>query len=96
MMGACFNTVYFEETDKKVVSDRFEDIIEQDRYENGHSYSGSIGMCDGFKFSDTLFDSELSAEEWLEENARKWGPAIGVRIKNNVQDGWLFGAWCSS
>lgn len=95
-MGACFDAAFVNTTDKQAAKERFNDLLEQDRFENGHSYSGTIGMCNGVKFTDETFDSPDAAEDWLEENCAKWGPALGVRVKSDRWDGWFFGAICSS
>lgn len=96
-MGACFDAVFVNTTDKVEAGKKLEHILEEDRYENGHSYSGSIGMVDGYKFTDKAFDSPISAENWLQENAEKWGPALGVRVTTDKgHDGWFFGAICPS
>ena len=99
-MGACFDLRFVEETDKQKAKEIFESMQEECRYENGHSYSGGIGMATGLRFTDEVFSGSREAEEWLEDNAEKWGPALAVRFNGIVNrkeyDGWLVGAICSS
>jgi hypothetical protein len=78
----------------------FEREQEQDRYENGHCYSGGIGMARGIRFVEaTVFDDERQAEEWICDHAEKWEAAIAVPLRKRRGDGtpaWMIGAWCSS
>ena len=96
-MGACFNSDFYNETNKQKVKENFEDKQDMDRYENGHCYSGGIGMADGCKFLDSMvFDNFNDAEDYLLDAAQKWGPALFVRVQNDEHNGWYYGAWCSS
>lgn len=77
----------------------FELMQDQDRYENGHSYSGGIGMARGLKIlSYPNFINDKDAENWLVEHCEKWEEAKAVQIKD--KDGmvghYIIGAWCSS
>ena len=92
-MGAQFNFEIMGKKEEKVklIMDRFARMQKEDLYENGHSYSGGIGMCDGITNTRKKFEDEDEAEEWLEDNAQKWGPALLV----STEDDWIIGAWCS-
>ena len=74
--------------------------IEQSAYEDGHSYSGEIGMASGVVMTTKKFTNPDTAIDWLDDNAEKWGPALGVTLlsakKGNALRGFIFGAWCSS
>lgn len=97
-MGACYVDGFCPEQDTKVVSQLFTEAQEEDRYENGHSYSGGFGMADGIRFKhDQKFGSIEEAEEWVVDNAAKWGPALAVQIihPDPTKCGWYFGAWCA-
>ena len=98
-MGAEFRTITVSasETDE-AVRRKFERAQEQDRYENGHVYSGGFGMADGLRLRTDLpdFENHNAAREWLIENCEKWQNAIGVRHKTNGETMWLIGAWCAS
>lgn len=97
-MGACFNSVKVNNPDRKEVQERFREIQETDLLENGHSYSGTIGMANGIVFKDKTFPTEYSAEEYVDKTAEKWGPALAVRLVDPDEnfDGWFIGAICSS
>lgn len=96
-MGAC-NNGYFVETDsKEEVKTDFFNRQETDLYENGHMYSGGIGMAKGLVFDTTQeFDSINEAAEYLNERIEKWGPAIAVRINGQNETGWYYEALCAS
>jgi hypothetical protein len=90
-MGACFNTMTAKGTPQEVRK-AFEQKQEQDRYENGHVYSGGLGMAPGLTFTNKTFDDTRDAYEWLADHAQKWDNALAVKIG----DEYLIGAWCSS
>jgi hypothetical protein len=73
--------------------DKFAQIQEDDRYENGHSYSGTIGMACGLEITDKIFEDNFKADEWLSNNTEKYEPAKAVKLTDGS---WLVGAWCSS
>lgn len=85
-------------TPEKTVRLLFSTVQDQDRYDNGHSYSGGFGMCPGLTITKkAIFPDYDSAEKWLFDNAQKWENAIAVRFRNkNGNQHWLIGAWCSS
>lgn len=97
-MGANFQFEKIDKTDEADVVLAFAKLQGQDRYENGHSYSGGFGMADGLDFAEGAFHSEDDASEWLGENAQKWGPAIAVRALDDADKhiGWFIGANCAS
>ena len=108
-MGAAFVTrSYNSELTTAQVKLRFADDQDQDRAENGGSYSGGIGMAQGLVFVDKKFASINAAREWLDDNAEKFGPAIAVTAINCEEKTWqgrdnpnynkkvwLIGALCS-
>ena len=83
----------------KTAQEVFTRLVEDSRYESGHSYSGEIGMKSSFKmvtlpegmtiddFVDKCFedDSHFSQD--------KWGPAACVKVADGH---WLFFGWASS
>jgi hypothetical protein len=75
-----------------------EDRMEDSRYESGHSYSGEIGMAHGIRWTGQRFTDRNAAYDWLEDNAEKWGPALGVALRDTEagKTTFIFGAWCSS
>lgn len=97
-MGATYVDGFYNSEDKNSVHANFQEEQEIDRYENGHCYSGGIGMAEGIRFlDDKQFGSVQEAEEWLIDEAQKWGPALAVRIINPDPEkcGWYYGAWCA-
>jgi len=104
-MGACTDARTFEAKTPLEAKKASMRIIHEDCHENGHSYSGSIGMASGVHYcagqpkSDDAADSFIFGTEDLEGKAQKWGPAILVEIEPDPQSGarkWMLGAWCSS
>lgn len=94
-MGANFVTLKLTGTQTEVRAG-FEAAQEQSRYEDGHSYSGGIGMARGLKLigEDEPFADEMTAEEWLLTHCEKWEEALAVRLPD--KDMWLIGAMCAS
>jgi len=93
-MGAAYNEMKVRGS-RAFVAETFERVQEQDRYENGHSYSGGFGMAEGLSFSPCTFSDEQMASTWLADNAQKWGPAIAVKVGSETDQLWMIGAWCS-
>ena len=69
---------------------------ESDRYENGHSYSGTIGMCDGVSKEYVTIKGRKEAIDWLADNAEKWEEAKIVKVIEEKESYFLIGGWCSS
>jgi len=94
-MGSNFITLTFKKkrNEGNQLAPLFAAEQEQDRYENGHSYSGTIGMAHGLSVTDKWFEEMEDAVEWVSENAQKWEEALAVYVDG---EGWLIGAWCSS
>jgi len=90
-MGANFNTINLK-GERPDILGAFRGIQDDDRYENGHSYSGGFGMTTGLSFIEKSFASDDDADEWLIENCQKWEDALAVF----VNDHYRIGAWCSS
>jgi len=92
-MGASFNLMIAKGTQAEVRAE-FEKAQSEDRYENGHSYSGGFGQCSGLTFSQlNRTHTEPEAEKWLEDNCEKWEDALALRLD---KDTWMIGAWCAS
>jgi hypothetical protein len=94
-MGATFNDTKIRGP-KAEVEIKFKELQEQDRYENGHSYSGGFGMASGLTFTDKVFANDANAREWLADNHQKWENALAVRVGDPAAEIWIIGAWCSS
>ena len=95
-MGANFQTMNVDNEDKEAVRAKFNKAQHDDRYDNGHSYSGGFGMASGLCFDQAQFSDDDAADEWLEENAEKWGDAIAVRVNDSDGFHYRIGAWCAS
>lgn len=97
-MGANFQTMTLAGTlTRNQVEEAFALAQDQDRYENGHSYSGGFGMATGISFPPVTFRDVRSADDWLDENCVKWEDALCVTY--TTADGvthWRIGALCSS
>ena len=99
-MGASFETVVIEAQTVDEARLKWNGEVEQDLHENGHSYSGTIGMLgEGFELrSDVgIFASVEHANRYIENEQEKWDGAIGVRAK--LKSGklvFVVGGWCSS
>lgn len=71
----------------------FVDLVDDDRYENGHEYSGGIGMKNEFKIAGvakTHKDALALANDFLRADDRrycdKWGPCGCISILNDDED----------
>lgn len=96
-MGANYQSMNVTTTDKKAVESTFLDAQETDRYENGHSYSGGFGMATGLTFkAPEKFTSDDAADDWLQENAEKWGDALAVWVSEDGNPHYRIGAVCAS
>lgn len=78
------------------VEEVFSKAQDQDRYENGHSYSGGFGMATELSFPSMTFDRSSDATRWLEENCNKWEDAKAVTFLKDGAAHWMIGAWCAS
>jgi|DEB0MinimDraft_3_1074331.scaffolds.fasta_scaffold10145_5 hypothetical protein len=95
-MGAVFASMVSKAKTVDKLKDAFEEAQEQDRYENGHLYSGGIGMARGLVITDEMFPSLTEAEDWLENNTLKWECAKAVKVKDGDSLYWVVGAICCS
>lgn len=79
------------------ITEMWNAAVEESLYEDGHSYSGGIGMLEGpITWVDKNFSSYEEAEEYIDENHEKWDPAMAVSYTRD--DGvkfWAIGGWCS-
>ena len=94
-MGANFVSVdYPARFQKETVQVAFDHAVKQSRFEDGHEYSGEIGMASGLLFAEQKpFETEDAALEWLQDHAQKWEEAQCVRLTDGR---WIIGAWCAS
>lgn len=81
-MGANLQIIGFEDRIKTAEQARknFAERAEQDRHENGHSYSGSYGMLGYLTLVGGVFDSVEAFEKWLEPKGKDDGYLAQVRV----------------
>ena len=98
-MGANLNTYQFPATyDKKTIQEKWNHAVDMSLHEDGHSYSGEIGML-GKKIDWNdykVFKNQDEAEDYIANNQEKFDNAIAVRFVSTGNDYWLIGGWCSS
>jgi hypothetical protein len=92
-MGGEFDVrVYSIDLTKSQVEDSFKGDQETSAYENGHRYSGCIGVMPfGIEWKSNMEDS-TEAEEFILNNHRKWDKAWGIKTESS----YIVGGWCSS
>lgn len=96
-MGANFETITLPGTlDRAEVEKRFAEAQDQDRYENGNSYSGGIGMASGLSLEDREFADGAAAYDYLDVTCEKWSRAIAVKYRVENHTNWMIGALCAS
>jgi hypothetical protein len=96
-MGASLQTVTFHTDDRKAIATEWDGMVSQDLHENGHSYSGGIGMLGSriAKWVDKQFTNRDDADEYIADNQEKWEPAMAVSFIEKDKKCWLIGGWCS-
>lgn len=98
-MGAQFNTMSvparFSEAE---VRKQFEEAQDQDRYDNGHSYSGGFGMATGLKFiGGPVYGNVDDADKYLQDACQKWEEALAIKHQNiDGTVSYIIGALCAS
>ena len=96
-MGACYDSFSCRATSHTDAIDKCHAHIEECTWEYGNSgYSGSMADCAGVCMTNEVFGSGSDAENWLDENAEKRGPALGVIVRDPRQESeyYMFGAIC--
>ena len=91
------NSVRLKSLDKKEISTQFNEMIQNDRYENGHSYSGTIGMKNGYILKKN-FPSKEGVREYIEDTIDdndKWDPAFLVTYPEKDYFIGVFYGWVS-
>jgi hypothetical protein len=97
IVGAYFVTLRFDHVDHKELERLFREAQENDRYENGHRYSGGVGMANGLSITTKAFSNRREAEAWLDDNTIKWEEAKAVSVRPTEGNPyWLVGAVCAS
>lgn len=94
-MGCEFNFEILNATNDKDALKEVSEMIAFAKYEYGRGgYSGTFAEAQGCViYKEVVFDAISEAEEWLDEEAEKWGPAIIVLTRDGQ---YCVGAHCSS
>ena len=97
-MGASNDSRTYLTTDKAVIKKKWNEAVEDSLHEDGHSYSGCIGMLGtGIeKWKDLQLPTQAEAQEYIDDNHDKWDGAMAVSFKEGDKEGWVVGGWCSS
>ena len=100
-MGAQEDYKTFEAADLNEAKSKAHTIMDMDRHENGHSYSGTIGMAQGIFFdahrpvdvnAAVEYTFGTSANGWTDCKVEKWEGAILLQLQDGT---WFIGAMCS-
>lgn len=92
-MGAEFNFEKLKAKDRLQAEREVARMIRQAAWDFGHSgYTGTLAEVSGFVMTNEEFNTPKEAFDWLESNAEKWGPALGVKVGEDI----YIGALCSS
>lgn len=92
-MGAEFNCIRYDTADKKQVAKDWLAAVETCLYENGHCYSGGIGMLGpDIQWRAERFPTAQECERFISDNHEKWEPPMAVAFDG----GWVVGGWCAS
>ena len=96
-MGACYDDFNTRADNANDAVTRCYAHIKDCEHEHGHGgYSGTMAECTGVCMTSEVFGSDSDAETWLDENADKFGPALGVVVRDPRKDFeyYKFGAIC--
>lgn len=93
-MGCIFNFKILAAKTEHEARLEAEQTIQRAAWEHGHGgYTGSFAEATGLRIDRHTPTDATAAEEWLDENAEKWGPAVLVQDASGI---WYMGANCSS
>jgi len=91
-MGATFAYRVYEKMSIDKVKKKWNQDVKQSLYENGHQYSGDIGMLGQGFIMKSKVKSLDDAITYIEDHHEKWNRAICVPYP----EGFAIGGWCSS
>lgn len=92
-MGADFNYRVYPGDERSAIQKQWTDDVEQDLYDNGHRYSGGIGMLGpDIQWQQVKFQTAQQAAAHIDAQHRKWEPPMACQF----DAGWVVGGWCSS
>ena len=94
-MGAAFVGKVFR-CKREDLEKQYSAYIHELEYEYGHGgYSGTLKECKGLEITKMDFKSKEEAGKWLMDNAQKWEPALAVLVRENGEEYFVIGGWCS-
>ena len=79
-MGASYITMTHDGSEKSM-REAYNQQVEQDGYDCGHSYSGSFSEFSGLRLTGKMFGTDKEANTWLMDNTNKWEEAKAVQVK---------------
>lgn len=95
-MGCEFNFTGLQAKSNEDALKEGNEVIQQHLYSDGHGgYTGTFAEAQGCEIAIppvSVVDEE-SAEDWLDETALKWGPALLIKAADG---NYYMGAHCSS
>lgn len=98
-MGASTSyRVFDDKLGKAKIEELWKSLVEQSLHDDGHSYSGEIGML-GTRIGqwyDKQFTKRNDVYDFIDENHEKWRPAMAVSCVENGKKLWIIGGWCAS
>ena len=95
-MGASLNCVSFASDAKDKIKESWDSMVQDSLWEDGHSYSGGIGMLAGpINWRDMRLESSAAAEDYISERHAKWDGPMSVSYAKGDKSGWIIGGWCS-
>jgi hypothetical protein len=97
-MGACYNSARFKDGARQQVLKEWASAVECSQWDDGHSYSGQIGMLDlDPVFVTQVFASADEADDYVEKTHEKWERPLACRYQTKEGEaGWVIGGWCPS
>ena len=95
-MGANFDYFVSKAKTEAALKKEFKSYCDDAAYEDGHSYSGRLNMCNGLEIHSKVFENEDKAYEYVDSTAQKWENAIAVQFKCAEGLRYFVGGVCSS
>lgn len=94
-MGAEFACNKIKAKTRNEVTKIYDELVATAKYDHGHSgYTGSFAESPGLTIVGQEFDTVEEAQDYIDNNAKKWENSIAVRIKDS--DVWFVGGVFSS
>ena len=94
-MGSNFDYREYKTQTKDEVRKQFNAEAEEDRYMNGNSYSGGIGMLYGIDtWLEETFNTASEATTFICNKHTKYDD--GAMAAQLTDGSWVIGGWCSS